>query len=79
MALNTCQGLPGLGKRRFLARKGLERWKCAFGPVGSRFSPYLTALSGLFWWGLTLGEPGCTFLPLRATDWKCPDCGVPLL
>ena len=53
MALNTCQGLPGLGKRRFLARKGLERWKCAFGPVGSRFSPYLTALSVLFWGGLT--------------------------
>jgi hypothetical protein len=68
---NLAQGLPWVSQKNVLALKGPETTKSARSPVGNRFSPDLTAPSGLIpVRELTQGKPWAMLSwPLRATDY----------
>ena len=73
---SLAQGLPWVRRNKRFALKGLEMCTRSGSKARSRFSPYLPAPSGLIPLGeLTQGKPwAMLFWPLRATDWKPPNC-----
>jgi hypothetical protein len=72
---SLAQGLREGSQKNVLSPEGAKGRECMGSPVGSRFSPYLTALSGLIPGSeLTQGKPWALFYwPLRATDFVPSD------
>jgi hypothetical protein len=75
---SLAQGLPWVRRNKRFALKGLEMCTQSGSKARSQFSPYLPAPSGLIpLRELTQGKPwAMLFWPLRATDWKPPNCRV---